>query len=121
MVVPNPYKMRPRSPMWDFVTPVNTGLFIGAVLAAFPHVLGEHANQLIVDTLLKSEVFPRQLCVAVLGFLAGYVVARALNYIRWKVVKLLLVYLGWVTDPKSFKTKVHPLYCFLFKTLQCFG
>ena len=108
MPVKHPFKVKPRNPLWDFITPINTGLLVGVTLAAFPRAIsvGGKYTEYITDILLKSNVIPRQLCVAGLGFVAAYITAKTLNWIRWKLVKSLLTYTGWVTSPKSLRTKV---------------
>lgn len=45
------------------------------------------------------------------GFSVGYGVVKLINGARWVLVKRLLQYTGWVTQPKSLKTKVNIALC----------
>ena len=109
MPAKNPFLGKQTNPLWDYLSPLNTGLAVGVTLAALPKQVsfGWKYADYITDTLLQSEVIPRQYRVAGLGFLTAYLTAKSFIWIRWKLIKSLLTYTGWITAPKSLRTKVN--------------
>lgn len=51
---------------------------------------------------------PYQMNTAFLGFVVGFGLVRILLWMRCQILKMLLHYHGWMTNPKSTTTKVSP-------------
>lgn len=52
---------------------------------------------------------PRWLTGALLGFLLGLCVFKSIDWLRWRLLKQLLTYKGWVFRPKAATTKVRDI------------
>ena len=53
-----------------------------------------------------SPVVPVPVTASLLGFVSGYAAVKLLNSVRWRLIRQLLKYQGWIFTPKSKKTLV---------------
>ena len=89
--------------------PSSVGALTGAALALSPTLLGR--TPAILGYLPRPLTrLPNPVCLALLGFSAGYVATKTADWIRWKVIKRLLQYQGWVHGSKAIKTQVSDIY-----------
>lgn len=105
----NPFEIQPRHPLWNIFTPSGIGTVTGAVLAAYPSYGQVILNQLkdrVGDKLPQFSATQERMYLALFGFLVGYGFSKGCYWFRCKMIKVLLSYMGWVTDSRSYKTKV---------------
>ena len=85
--------------------PSSVGCLTAAALAMSPTVV-DKAEPIL--EMLPSAVtkIPTPVILAAVGFPAGYLLTAAANWARWKTIKALLQYQGWIHGTKNMKTKV---------------
>ena len=95
---------KPR-PWVRLLHPASVGTFTGAALAASgrPPISGVSV--------------PGRLYWLLVGFALGWGVTKSLDWLRWKCLKRLLTYQGWIYNQKSTKTKVRKVRMLLFSTI----
>ena len=94
--VAHPFTPAQPSLLRKYVTPTTVGALISATLLASP--LG--------DDVIGGELAGHQFLQAIFGFVVGYSGLKSFLWLRLKLLRSLLTYRGWVTAPKSLKTKV---------------
>ena len=57
------------------------------------------------------RIIPGRLCVTIVAFFCGFVTFKCLDWARWRTLKSLLNYRGWMYSPTSVKTKVRLRHC----------
>ena len=90
-----------------FLTPISVGSLTAATFAAAPwlvpmpcRLLGSEAGWVGTD-----EILPRA-CASLIGFVLGFGSVKLSVWLRWRTLKALLSYHGWIYNQKSFKTRV---------------
>lgn len=87
----------------QLIQPIVVGSVSAAVLATLPVKSVFNLNQTLTTT--TDELYYRSV-LAVSGLVLGYGGTKCLKWLRRALVKASLTYRGWITHPKSLKTKV---------------
>ena len=109
--VPHPFDVPQPSMLRHLYKPSVIGTITAATFTAFPSKVPALPVSMPTDPgieipeALNSEV-ARKMGLAVMGFVAGYGACQAVEWLRLASMRKLLTYQGWVTSPKSMKTKV---------------
>ena len=94
--IQHPFKQqRPRA-LRRYVTPTTAGAVLSATVLMYPALILDDASDWAGNRLLQAFV----------GFVGGYCGYLLLNYFRLRLLTAMLAYDGWVTAPKSIKSKV---------------
>lgn len=94
--------------------PSSVGCLTAAALALSPTIVDKSEQFL---EMLPSPVtkIPTPVILAAIGFPAGYLLTTAANWARWKTIKALLQYQGWIHGAKDMKTKLWAILLRLLK------
>ena len=116
--IKHPYDLPPKIPAYTrLYHPSNAGI-LTATLATFgstvelPSFLTSPCRSVtwpwyedgVTGRVLR--VIPGRLCVTVIAFFCGFITFKCLDWARWRTLKSLLNYRGWLYCPNSVKTKV---------------
>ena len=102
----HPYFPKKRNPLWAVTHPFSVGTLTAAVSVAIPYGNLQNWSATILEKLPGGNHISARIPVALLGFLCGYSSVKGWHHLRMKMIKYLLSYFGWMTSPKSMKTKV---------------
>ncbi len=90
-------------------SPSSIGAITAATLAVYPRILTGSTG---IRTRIPDGaaailgIVPGQVYAVLVGFMLGYGMTKGIDWLRWKVIKSLISYHGWVRNPRSAKTKV---------------
>ena len=106
----HPYFPKKRSPLWAVAHPVSVGVITSAVSASLSNVKVNTLTSSLLEQLPGGNHVSPRIPLALVGFLFGFGGVKVWHRLRMRLIKSLLSYFGWMTSPKSAKTKVKPYY-----------
>lgn len=109
--VPHPFVIKNKNSLWRLINPTSTGVVFGAIVSALPDratkSLLDPIDSLLIENIPAAAKIPDRVYLAVIGFMLGCGVAKGCVWIRFKLLRSLLAFQGWATNPGSFKVKVN--------------
>ena len=104
----NPYDaLRKESLISRWYSPSSVGTATAAALVLASRFF---TNVPLSNRAVCLRFVPVPLLLITGGFTLGYSSVKVTEWIRWKIVKSMFSYLGWISNPKSYKTKVSVIY-----------
>ena len=117
--IQHPFLIPQKGVIKRFARPSTVGALTAAAFALNPRV-GQGVQGALVEQLVKIPGLgrlPYRIYALLVGFSAGYVISHCISWLRWRTLRRLLQYTGWVHDQKSAKTRVNNILikCFLIE------